>query len=136
MRAEDLSAIGVSLTRAGKPLLFLRVEKDGRVGRLGNGTTDPVRDYVSADAPPEGFSTVCGLLSAELLARHGRFVLPDRAGDEMLLSIRLTAGRMEQVLELTYGADSAPPPHDVQRFVSTAVALTDDWYAAHLPPSA
>lgn len=49
----------------------------------------------------------------------------------MVLSIRLIAEGAQQVLELQYGADSAPPPEDVQSFVSMALALTDDWYEAH-----
>ena len=132
MKTEELLGIGISLSRAGESLLFLQVSRDGRIKRLGDGTKAGPRHYVIGKGKPGLFLAVCEGLSAELLARSGRLALPDPTGDEMVLSIRLTSAGKQQVLEMQYGANSAPPPEDVQRFVSMAVTLTDDWYKANL----
>jgi len=132
MKPGELLGIGISLSRAGRSILFLQVSRDGRIKRLGDGTmTGPVH-YLSGKSKPEIFPAVCKGLPAELHTKSGTLALPEPAGDAMVLTIRLTSAGKQQVLEMRYGADSASPPAAVQHFVSMAVTLTDDWYKSML----
>lgn len=128
MKREEVRSIGLSLSRAGEMLLVLELDRDGGLARSGDGTIGGPRRYARGTGLPECFLAVEDELTSELLARSGQLVLPDSTGDEMVLEIRLAGDSGNQVLRLEYGADSLQPPEDVQRLVSTAVSVTDDWY--------
>lgn len=113
------------------PILVLDLVADGAIKRMGSGSHDSVdeRDLYVGRIGSEIAARVLGSVRSEILARPGRFVLPDPAGARCVLTVRTSGESGEFVAVFEYGSESPGPPDAICDLVEMAVTETDPWFA-------
>lgn len=113
------------------PILVLDLVADGAIKRMGSGSEDSVdkRNMYVGRVGSEVAARVLESVRPEILARPGRFVLPDPAGARCVLTVRTSGESGDFVAVFEYGSESPGPPDAICNLVEVAVMETDAWFA-------
>lgn len=126
----DIHALSISLQVDGLQALFLRIDRDGSIQRLGTGAVDnEEQQLIVGQANPELFRQTLKQLADPLLAHCGAYDLPDKEGLHCVLTIAFTfADASENGFAFHYGSESQGPPQELAHFVAAALEITEPWY--------
>jgi len=130
-KVADVKGISVSLTIDGKMSLFVLLEEEGLINRMGSGSLNNTEEelYIGR-GDPAIFQQVRSHLIEEMLAIVGReYDCGNISGAACKLEIALQfADNTSGGFAFLYGSDSQGPPKEVRALVSAAVFLTENWY--------
>jgi hypothetical protein len=132
-KAELPKEIDISLDVEDVPVLQIGLFRDGTIKRMGTGSEDnSERDLFIGRSTADLFGRLCSLISPDLLRWAGVFADPSPSGKICVLTLRFhwDSGGVSGS-QWKYGSTSQGPPHEVRRFVTSTVQITDDWYEKH-----
>lgn len=126
---ERITTLLIRLKAADQPLLFILLDQDGTLNRLGTGFDTSRNDLTICSVPEDLLARLRPLIDDELLRfADRRLRAAELAGQvcELALGFRWPGG--ETVIEFVFGTESMGPPEPVLRLVAAAMAATDPWY--------
>jgi hypothetical protein len=123
---SNLSGLLVRLDVDGSKYLFLRLNRDGDIQRLG--TAD--RSTLSGTTNPDVFARLIQKMSPSLLRWAGQsWSDPAPKGKLCLLVVGFRQSDGQEVaMQWMYGSESHEPPSEVLEFVVSAVEATNPWF--------
>ena len=128
---DDISLIWVRIGVEEHAALFILLDSDGTVNRLGTGAVDNSENEFYIGKTTEAlFQKLHSQIDPDWLSHVGSsYAIPEQKGKacELIVGFVLRDGR-EGTLEFKYGSESQGPPDDIMQFVIKAVKLTDPWY--------
>ncbi|GAB4202054.1 MAG: hypothetical protein OHK0022_24770 [Roseiflexaceae bacterium] len=125
---ESITTLLVRLKTDEQPLLFILLDQDGTLNRLGTGFDTSRNDMVIRTTPEDLLARLRPLIDPALLRFSGRLRAAELAGQtcELALGFRWPGG--ETTVEFVFGTESMGPPEAALRLVAAAMAVTDPWY--------
>jgi hypothetical protein len=131
LAANDVTLILVTLFEGGEQSLFILLDAEGLVNRMGNGSVDDIeREMFIGKADLDLFQQLHAKLTPEVLQWFGQQLeAPQMRGKicELTVTLKQADGR-ELMTAWRYGSQSQGPPPEVRDFVVAAIDATDPWF--------
>lgn len=125
----DITSLTVSLDVEGESVLFILLDRDGTMNRLGSGRTDnDEHDMVISTIATTTLAHVLEPLTPEWLERDGLFQMPDPKGPPCELTLMLAGDHDALTFAFLYGAESRGVPPPFRTVVERAVEATQAEY--------
>jgi len=128
---SDINGIMIKLFIDANETLFILVESDGSINRMGSLTgIDSKPDLYIGHADQLVFMELRNQISAELLGWCGQAMNDTELQGkvcELTVGFKMKNG---QVIATAwrFGTDSAGPPPEVRQFIQAAITATNPWY--------
>lgn len=128
---DDISLIWVRIGVEERAALFILLDSDGTVNRLGTGAVDnSENDFYIGKTTEALFQKLHSQIDPGWFSHMGSsYTMPEQKGKacELIVGFVLRDGRGSS-LKFKYGSESQGPPDDIIQFVIKAAKLTDPWY--------
>jgi hypothetical protein len=130
-KLESITAILVTLRIGEGQSLFIMLDSEGGINRLGTGSVNNSENVMCiGKTDPTLFLQLRAAITPELLQYCGQSLsAPNPKGERCDLRVGFRQrDRRELMTRWTYGSESQGPPPVVGKFVLAAVNATNAWY--------
>lgn len=133
MKKTDIQKFRIDIVSGGESALSMMLDRDGTLGRQGNGTLPADKASVLGISDGSIFNSLIGMLDDRVFPHADVYDHPNKSGVPITYSI-VFLDRYEDtaVFEFRFGSET-PDVGELlpffDGFITQAVALSDNWYA-------
>lgn len=129
-RITQINKIAILLNVGHKQVLYLKLDKNGGIHRLGDGNANTrEKDLYMGITKGVIFYQVISKIDDFILDSCGHsYTVENKKGATCHLTLLFEIDGKETGLEVTYGELSQGPPRSVVEYITAAVRLTDSWF--------
>ena len=129
LTVADVTSLTVSLDIDGQTSLFILLDRDGTMNRMGSGTADATEEaMVIGPVAPDALDYALEPLEPKWLEKTGTFQMPDPQGRPCELTLMLSGDEDAQTYTFLYGEKSPGVPPPFRAVVERAVKVTQNSY--------
>ena len=129
LTVADVTSLTVSLDIDGQTSLFILLDRDGTMNRMGSGTADATEEeMVIGPVAADALDYALEPLKPKWLEKTGTFQMPEPQGSPCELTLMLAGEDDANTYTFLYGEKSLGVPSPFRTVVERAVKVTQETY--------